>query len=77
MPMLLEEPASRATVLDKQQIADLSASQISAMTAEELVETIQVLPLESTLGLRLEFAGRGTLERLAHLARRYCHRLGN
>lgn len=75
MLMLLEKPSSCSTVLDKQRIADLSAGQISAMTTEELVETIQVLPLESSQGVRLEFAGRGTLERLAHLARRYCYKL--
>ncbi len=74
MPMLLEKPSSCSNVFDKQRIADLSASQISAMATEELVETIQVLPTASALGIRLEFAGRGTLERLAHLARRYCHR---
>ena len=69
------ELSSVPAVPDKRQVADLSSAHISQMHTAELVEIIKILPAHVAPNLRFEFAGRITLERLAHLTRRYCQRL--
>jgi len=57
--------------LDRETIADLSSTQISRMTRGELARVVRAAWLPAS-SVRPESLDRGTLERLAHLARLSC-----
>jgi hypothetical protein len=57
--------------LDRAAIADLSSYQISGMTDAELTRIVRAAGLPATT-VHHAYLDRGTLERLAHLARLAC-----
>jgi hypothetical protein len=68
MGAILSEPDE---ALDQASIAELTSKQISRMTRPELARIVHVGQLPALL-VRLEYLDRGTLQRLAHLARLCC-----